>query len=187
MAKEDRRRQLLDVALAIVREEGPEALTLARAAERAGVTKPIAYEHFGTRAGLLKAVFEEHDARTTEAVHAALAAGPESLEEVAKILSAAYIDCVIGIGPQFGALLHALAVTEETRGFHGDWRRFLIDEFRAAFAPFVRLPRKRGDALLVGVLGAAETLSEEAAHGRISRADAVAALTQITLGAVTRP
>src|SRR5262245_12468652 len=73
--KEARRRQLLDTALAIVREEGTQALTLGRLAERAGVTKPIAYEHFGTRSGLLIALFRDYDARTTEAVHVALRAG----------------------------------------------------------------------------------------------------------------
>ncbi|MHC8285601.1 helix-turn-helix domain-containing protein [Pseudomonas sp. XS1P51] len=32
---------------------GTDALTLATLAERAGVTKPVAYEHFRTRSGLL--------------------------------------------------------------------------------------------------------------------------------------
>jgi AcrR family transcriptional regulator len=43
MSKEERRRQLLDTASDIVRSEGTEALTLGHLAERAGVTKPIAY------------------------------------------------------------------------------------------------------------------------------------------------
>ncbi len=33
--------------------KGTDALTLGHVAECAGVSKPIAYEHFGTRAGLL--------------------------------------------------------------------------------------------------------------------------------------
>ena len=52
MPKEQRRIQLLETASAIVRAGGTDALTLAHLAEQAGVTKPIAYEHFGTRAGL---------------------------------------------------------------------------------------------------------------------------------------
>jgi AcrR family transcriptional regulator len=56
-------RQLLDVAWQLVREEGTEALTLGRLAERAGVTKPVVYDHFVTRAGLLAALYEDFDAR----------------------------------------------------------------------------------------------------------------------------
>jgi AcrR family transcriptional regulator len=52
LPKEQRREQLLDTALAIVREQGTDAITLSYVAERAGVSKPIAYGHFGTRAGL---------------------------------------------------------------------------------------------------------------------------------------
>jgi len=42
------RRQLLAIALVIVREEGADRLTLGHLAARAGVSKPITYEHFGT-------------------------------------------------------------------------------------------------------------------------------------------
>lgn len=186
MAKEERRRQLLETALAIVREEGTDALTLARLAERAGVTKPIAYEHFGTREGLLIALFKAHDDRTTEAVHAALGRGPETLEDVVAIIASAYTDCVMGIGPEFGAILDALSAAEETAGFRDAWRAFLADEFRAAFAPFAKLPAKQSRALLLGLLGACEVVTDAAAAGQVSRKDAIAALTQIMLG-VLRP
>src|SRR5689334_13006179 len=56
LSKTERRAQLLAVARDIVRESGSDALTLASLAERAGVTRPIAYEHFETRAGLLVAL-----------------------------------------------------------------------------------------------------------------------------------
>ena len=68
LPRDERRRQLLETAAAIVRAEGTDALTLARVAEQAGVTKPVAYEHFETRAGLLVALYRHFDARQTEAV-----------------------------------------------------------------------------------------------------------------------
>ncbi len=55
--------QLLDVATSIVRAGGVDTLTLARVAEEAGVSKPIAYSHFGTRSGLLKALLTIDSAR----------------------------------------------------------------------------------------------------------------------------
>jgi AcrR family transcriptional regulator len=184
MAREQRRQQLLQTALAIVRDEGTEALTLARLAERAGVTKPIAYEHFGTRAGLLIALFRDYDDRTTEAMRAALKAGGKTLEDVAAILSATYIDCCLSMGPEISAVFDALSASEETESFRQSWREFLTDEFRKAFAPFVKLPRREGKAILTGMLGACEAMAEAAGAGRVSRNDAVSALAQIMIGAL---
>ena len=56
LTREQRARQLLDVAWALVGDEGTDALTLGRLAEAAGVTKPVAYDHFVTRNGLLAAL-----------------------------------------------------------------------------------------------------------------------------------
>ena len=182
MAKEQRRRQLLETALAIVRDEGTEALTLARVAERAGVTKPIAYEHFGTRAGLLVALFRDYDDRTTEAVRAALKAGGPTPQDVASILSNAYIDCCLSMGPEMRAIFDALSASEETEVFLQSWREFLVSEFSAAFAPFVTMPQEESNIIFVGILGAAEALAETAAAKRISRAAAVEALWRIMIG-----
>lgn len=186
MAKDERRRQLLDTALAIVREEGTEALTLARLAEHAGVTKPIAYEHFGTRSGLLIALFRDYDDRTTVAMRAALASGGNTVQDVASILAATYIDCCLGMGPEVSAIFNALSASEETGDFRRSFREFLAGEFASAFAPFVKLSGRPGKALLIGMLGAAEALTEEAGAGRMSRNEAVAALTRIMLGTLRR-
>ncbi|HAC69990.1 MAG TPA: TetR family transcriptional regulator, partial [Pseudomonas sp.] len=44
---------MLETARFIAREEGADRLTLGHLAVRAGVSKPVVYEHFGTRSGLL--------------------------------------------------------------------------------------------------------------------------------------
>lgn len=184
MSKSDRRKQLLQTALLVVREEGTQALTLARLAERAGVTKPIAYEHFGTRAGLLIALFRDHDDRTTQAVNSALIAGGKSLEDVASILGTTYIDSCLSMGPEISAIYNALSASEETSGFRQTWREFLVEEFRKAFAAFVKLPRNKFKTVLLGVVGAAEILAEAASAGRMSRNAAIAALGSIMIGAL---
>jgi AcrR family transcriptional regulator len=183
MAKEERRRQLLETALAIVRKEGTDALTLGRLAERAGVTKPIAYQHFGTRDGLLMALCRDYDDRTTERMRAALKSGGRSLEDFAAILSAAYIDCVLSMGPEYGALFDALSGTEELEAFRRSLNAVYVAEYRKALAPFVALPPKKIEALLTGTLAAAATLSQEAAARRLSRSEALNALTRIMVGA----
>lgn len=182
MPKERRRQQLLETAYDIVRAEGTDALTLARLAERAGVTKPIAYEHFGTRAGLLAALYHAYEERQSEAMRAALEAGGKTLEDVASIVSAAYVDCVLTAGPECDEIAAALSAFEETRDFLLTSRAFYVEEFRKAFAPFVELPHERGTAIFAGLLGATESLAHEAAAGRMQRDEAVAALVRIMVG-----
>jgi AcrR family transcriptional regulator len=184
MSKIDRRKQLLQTALTVVREEGIEALTLANLAERAGVTKPITYEHFGTRAGLLIALFRDHDDQTTRKVNAALSARGKSLEDVGAILSTTYIDSCLSMGSEISAVYKALSASQETEGFKQTWRAFLVDEFHKALATFVKLPNKKLKTLLLGIIGAAEILAEAATAGRISRIQAITTLSSITIGAL---
>jgi len=179
-----RRTQLLETAAAIVRLEGTEALTLARLAEQAGVTKPVAYSHFETRAGLLVALYRHFDARQTEAVKAALAAKARSLEDAVAILAAAYVDCVLEAGKEFGAIAAALSATEEMDDFRHTLRDEYVELYRGALAKYAALPGRAGKAVMLGLIGAADTLSQAAAAGRMSRQDAVGALTRIMLGAL---
>jgi hypothetical protein len=88
------------------------------------------------------------------------------------------------MGPEVSAIFDALSASEETGDFRRSFREFLVAEFRRAFAPFAKLPGRTGKALLIGILGAAEVLAEEAGAGRTSRNEAVAALTRIMLGAL---
>ncbi|BCH23805.1 TetR/AcrR family transcriptional regulator [Mesorhizobium sp. L-8-3] len=186
LAKADRREQLLETARSIMREEGTASLTLGRLAERAGVSKPIAYEHFGTRAGLLMALCGVYDEEQTQAQRAALAAGGNSLRDVVAILSAAYLDCALSMGPEVGAAFAALAATEEMAEYRQALREGHMAEYRSALSPYVDLPDSNGDAILAGLLGAGETLSQDAAAGRITREEAVAALTAIFTGTLER-
>ena len=100
LPKAERRDQLLDTALTIVREEGTDALTLGHLAERAGVSKPIAYEHFGTRSGLLIALYERIDDRQVAALLQALERTPRRLGDVARVMSDAYMACYLTAGPE---------------------------------------------------------------------------------------
>jgi AcrR family transcriptional regulator len=182
MAKEDRRKQLLQTALTVVRDQGIEALTLASLAERAGVSKPITYEHFGTRAGLLIAMFRDFDDQITQNVNTALSAGGKSLEAVGSILSSTYIDGCLSMGPEISTVYKALSASRETAEFKQTWRGFLVDEFHKALAADVKIPNKKFKTILLGIVGAAEILAESASTGRMSRNTAIAALQSIMIG-----
>lgn len=184
MGKAERRSQLLEVAGDIARTEGTEALTLGYLAERAGVTKPVAYEHFGSRSGLLQALYRDFDERYTRAMRAALDAGGKTIEEVAAIVSTAYVDCVLSMGPEYSAIAAALSATEEMETFRQSLRDAYIAEYRQAFARFTTRRPKEVRAIMEGLLGAADALSQAAAAGRTTRAAAVTALSHIMIGAL---
>ena len=58
-----RREQLLDVALELVVEQGFHGVSVQLVAGRAGVSRPIVYEHFGELHGLMKALVARETAR----------------------------------------------------------------------------------------------------------------------------
>src|SRR6204780_4519959 len=60
--------QLLDVSAAIVLELGFQAVSIQAVARRAGISRPIVYEHFGDLSGLLEALVEREVERALEQV-----------------------------------------------------------------------------------------------------------------------
>lgn len=186
MPKPARREQLLDTARKVIAEEGTEALTLGHLAMRAGVSKPIAYEHFGTRAGLLIALCDEYNDRQVAAREKALATGSATLADIAGIFASAYVDCVLDIGPAMGAAFDALAASEETAAFRQSMREGYMDEYRKGFGRLVDVPPEEGNAIFAGLLGAAEAMANHAAAGHIGRAAAIGALSKIFISTLER-
>ena len=70
----DLRRVLIDAALDLVGEGGPEAVSVREAARRAGVSPGAPFRHFPSRDALMTAVAEEAQRRFRPEIEAALAA-----------------------------------------------------------------------------------------------------------------
>jgi AcrR family transcriptional regulator len=77
-----RRRQLLDVACALFAERGFHATSMDDVAEAAGVTKPVLYQHFGSKRALYRELLEEVDAALVDRLRAATAAAAGPRERV---------------------------------------------------------------------------------------------------------
>ena len=176
LPKAKRRGQLLETALQIVRDEGTDALTLGYLAERAGVSKPVAYDHFGTRSGLLIALYKQLDDLQVAAFREALAQAPRRLADVARVVSRAYVDCTVSAGAEWHAVSAALQGDEEMESF----QRELVDSYVAlyceAFAPYTDLPENDLRLRCVGILGAAEAISREIIRGEATEGRAIASL-----------
>jgi AcrR family transcriptional regulator len=175
MSKAQRHAQLLDVAQQIIRIEGSDALTLARIAERAGVAKPLVYNHFGTRAAVLAELYRAFDERQHAALDEALSAAPADLGAVAQTIADAYIGCAVSEGTELPGLVAALAGSPELDRIRRDADQTFGGKCRAALRPFAgngEIP----DAAIHAILGAADAVARAVIADDISAADAHAAL-----------
>ncbi|MEZ0472377.1 TetR/AcrR family transcriptional regulator [Luteimonas salinilitoris] len=167
MSREERHRQLLDMAWRLIREKGTDALTLGRLAELAGVTKPVVYDHFQTRSGLLAALYLEFDASQTALMDAALHASEPTLASRAGVIASSYVDCVLLQGREIPGVTAALAGSPELERVKREWETGFMDKCRAVLAPFTGTGAI-ATAGLRAMLGAAEALSYAAAAGEIT-------------------
>jgi len=158
---------LLDVAWQLVREEGTEALTLGRLAEQAGVTKPVVYDHFTTRPGLLAALYQEFDARQTALMDAALQTSEPTLASKAMVIASSYVDCVLIQGREIPGVIAALTSSPELEKIKREYEAIFMDKCRNALLPFAGTG-EIAPASLRAMLGAAEALSHAAATGEIT-------------------
>lgn len=179
LSKERRRDQLLTVAMDIVRDQGTDALTLGYLAERAGVSKPIPYDHFETRSGLLIALFTQIDDQKVAVLIDALKRAPRRLESVARVVSEAYMDCYLSNGVEWHSITAALKGDEKMDAVHRQLVDSYVDIYCGAFAPYSDFPAYELRIRCVAIVGAAEALSQDLVRERIDRVSAIDHLTAI--------
>ena len=167
LSREDRNRQLLDVAWQIIRAEGTDALTLGYLAEKAGVTKPVVYDHFTTRSGLLAALYRDFDTRQTAVMDAAIDNCPPKLIDTATVIATAYVDCVLLQGNEIPGVIAALGSTPELEKIKRDYEVIFLEKCRSVLQPLAA-GGEITQAALRAMLGAAEALSNAAASSEIS-------------------
>lgn len=181
MSHQARRQQLIAVAWNLVREQGSLALTLGRVAEEAGVSKPVVYDHFGTRHGLLAALYEDFDLRQNAIIEAAMNAAGASLVERANVVASSYVDCVLTQGREIPDVLSALDSSPELAEVKRKYQLDFIEKFRGWFAE-ATLPQ----ASMWGMLGAADAISNAVVGGDISQQQGLAELQALILALVDR-
>lgn len=186
MSKADRREQLLETAMTMVREQGTDALSLGALAERAGVSKPIAYEHFGTRSGLLIALYRRIDERQAATAAQDFARTPKRLADVARLIGASYMSCFRTAGPECHAIFAALKGDEEMERVQSELTAGYVAFYRGLLAPYAKVDEAELQRRCIAIVGAGEALSREMTHGRIEEADAAATLASLIEATVSR-
>ena len=145
MTGRERREQLLDVGRSLFAERGFEATSIEEIAARAGVSKPVVYEHFGGKEGLYAVVVDREMSDLLHRLTAALSSGhPRQLVEQAALALLTYIEeqtdgfrilsrdsPVAGSSGTFSSLLNDIASQVE----HIMIREFESREIRPELAP----------------------------------------------------
>lgn len=185
LSREDRRRQLIEVAWQVIRADGTEALTLPRLAEQASVAKPVVYDHFATRPALLAALYQEFDTHQTALMDAAFQASEPTLPSRAMVIASSYVDCVLEQGREIPGVISALAGSPELAKVKRDYEAIFMEKCRTLLTPFAPAGTVASSGLLA-MLGAAEALSFAAASGDITPTDAKDELFQTILAMVAR-
>ena len=158
MSRAAREQQMLDVAEEVFGERGYQATSMDEIAERCGVSKPMLYEYFGSKDGLLVACVTRSKAELLDVTQKAMA-GAATPEDVLWRGMVAYFSFIDAHSDSFAMLLREpTAASPET-------------------AEAVEATRRQQSALIAGVL---------ATFAPSAPADAIEAYTQIIMGASER-
>ncbi len=184
LSKALRRRQLLETARLIVREEGADRLTLGHLAVRAGVSKPVAYDHFGTRSGLLIELYRWIDTEKVTAFQDAMTLGTRGRDETVNLLAAAYIECAADMEGEFQAVGAALAGSDEKASVFEELLANSVQMFVSVLKPHSILPPAELERRCIGLVGGGEALAAAKLRGSCSEAEATRTFEAMIKGAL---
>ncbi len=152
-----RRRQLLGAAREVFVAQGYHAAAMDEIAERAGVSKPVLYQHFPGKLELYLALLDEHAGQLVTRVHAALASTTDNHLRIARSIGA-YFDFV---DDPTGA--YQLVFESDLRSEPAVRERIeqsfssCVSAISATIAEDTALSEREAELLSVGMIGLAET------------------------------
>ncbi len=162
MRAPERRAQLLDVARRVFGTSGFHAASMETVAKRAGVTKPILYDHFPSKKDLYLALLDADLAILQDEVSKALAS-PLGNRERIRASFQAYFDFVDEHAEGFRLLM------QETVGSEADFRARVAevrDQILKEVADLIvresrgRLDRTEAETVALALVGMAETVAQ---------------------------
>ena len=180
----NRRAQLLEAADRALREHGGQVSVAVIAAE-AGVTKPVLYRHFGDKAGLYRALAEQHTEQLVLDLRAALATRGGLRPRVAATIDA-YLAAIERRPDVYRFVVHQAAVEElAVAGYVALVQQRLATELAAGLRLQLRLPDDviRAQVWAHGIVGMVRSAGDWWLSERnVSRAVLVCELTDLLLG-----
>ncbi len=112
MPRSARRAQLLEAAQEVFVEAGYHAAAMDDIADRAGVSKPVLYQHFPGKLDLYLALLDQHSTELTDLVVAAMATTTDNAQRVAATIEA-YFEFVDRDGAAFRLVFESDLTSED--------------------------------------------------------------------------
>lgn len=112
LARPARRAQLLEAAQEVFVESGYHSAAMDDIADRAGVSKPVLYQHFPSKLDLYLALVDQHSGELLDLIRAALASTTENKQRVAATI-AAYFEFVDRDGAPFRLVFESDLANED--------------------------------------------------------------------------
>lgn len=181
ISRDDRRSQLLDAAIDFIRSEGVDALTLGKVAKHAGMSKPLVYDHFGTREGLIVELCNVFDERQRSEIRQILQDDSLGLGELLNGVAHCYIASETARDWQM--LNSAMASNMMTAAVYQEMADRHITMLMAAIGPRTGLNGNRLRLICAGLIGAADAVTAFVLRGDSDVATAAEALVHIFKGA----
>lgn len=175
-----RRQMLVKASIEIARKEGARAVTLARAADACGVSKPIAYRIFQDLPDLLvhmqREVLAGYEATIAAQLEDAATHGA-SRERLLGVLARAYVEHSLGPGAVYDTVTAALAAMTSAE----EPSSVLPERYVEIAATFFALPQNHAAVGVAMFLGAADNLVAAVQAGWLESEDAVISLVDLFL------
>ena len=176
-----RRLQLLQAAQDVFVAQGFHAAAMDDIADRAGVSKPVLYQHFPGKRELYLALLEEHVSGLAERVNEALAATEDNHERVNGAVQA-YFEFIDAEGEAFRLVFESdLRNDADVRSIVDRGTEVCVEAIAEVIAADTGADKERALLLAAGLTGLSETSARWwlPRKGTVSREEAVSLMTSL--------
>lgn len=176
-----RRAQLLDAAQHVFVTNGYHAAAMDDIAERAGVSKPVLYQHFPGKLELYMALVDKHGNELVERVREAISSTPDNKQRVKQAVQALY-EFVDGEGQAFRLLFESdLRGEPAVEKAVDDAMASCIDAVTDVVAADAGIDHERARLLAVGLVGLSQVTARYwlGTEGSVSRDEAVSLMSTL--------
>ena len=178
-----RRKQLLAAAQDVFVAQGYHAAAMDDIAERAGVSKPVLYQHFPGKLELYLALLDTHCDAFVERMRAAMTSTADNAERVAGAMHA-YFDFVSHESEAFRLVFESdLRNDPAVRARVDRMEQLSVEAVTETIMADTGVPRARAELLAAGLCGAAQVAArwwlQGARNGEMSQEEAERLITQL--------
>lgn len=183
LAPEVRRNQLLDFTAAIVTEAGVSAVNMEKLARRAGVSKPLVYLYFPTRADLLRALLDRELARN-RAENIAIVSRTTTMEEMVRETSRYMLTNAAKMGAIVQRLLSEPEIAEDVLALRARYAQATTGYLSTRLEKEYGIPHHISEPAVEIALGMSGAAAQLVARSDIDVSQVEDILTTMIMGAV---